>query len=436
MKKNLTIAFLMFALISFGQEDYNKWSVGLNIGSHDGMNPVTTSVTKVWQVHHYGLNGRYMMNSKVGVMLDVGYDLFKFKTLDVKTNYVRTSLQGVVNMGNILCFDTWTSRIGLLVHGGFGISNMWQDVNTTPLMTDSSVTPLFNKTDDMFNYIFGVTPQIRLNDRFSMNVDLSFTFHSAMDATFDMQRENPRNTGIDSYFLNLSIGATYSIGKNKKHADWSPSSCMSVPEMTEVDNSKYDAYESRITKLEQMLANKEEIADRDNDGIADEFDLCPDVKGLYSDNGCPDTDGDGVDDLKDKCPDVAGLHSNNGCPEIEEDVKRVMAKALKGVQFETGKAILLARSNKLLDDVAEVMEDHPEYYININGHTDNVGEAEANMTLSINRMQAVLNYLTAKGVAVERMHGKGYGETVPKVSNENKAGQATNRRVEFEVVFE
>ena len=51
-------------------------------------------------------------------------------------------------------------------------------------------------------------------------------------------------------------------------------------------------------------------------------------------------------------------------------------------------------------------------------------------------MQVVVDYLAAKGVAVERMHGKGFGETAPKASNENKAGQAINRRVEFEVVFE
>ena len=43
----------------------------------------------------------------------------------VNTNYWRTSVQGVVNVGNLLCFDTWTKRIGLLVHGGAGVSHLW-----------------------------------------------------------------------------------------------------------------------------------------------------------------------------------------------------------------------------------------------------------------------------------------------------------------------
>ena len=433
MKKNLTLLFLLFTLISFGQEDYNKWSVGLNFGSHDAMHP-TPKFTKAFQLHHFGANGRYMMNSKVGIMLDVGYDYIDTYDNPVNTNYWRTSVQGVVNVGNLLCFDTWTKRVGLLVHGGAGFSHLWlnKDLRTVENPSD----PLFKGVDDMLNYTFGSTVQFMVTDNISLNADLSFVFHNSQTYRWDYSAKNHLNTPIDGTMINTSIGASYYFGKNKKHADWSPSNCMSSPETSPVDNSKYDAYEARINKLEEMLANKEVIIDKDNDGIADEFDLCPDLKGLYSDNGCPDTDGDGVDDLKDKCPDVAGLHSNNGCPEIEEEVKLVMAKALKGVQFETGKTILLARSNKALDAVAEVMEDHPEYYLNINGHTDNIGGTDANMVLSIGRMQAVVDYLAAKGVAVERMHGKGFGETAPKASNENKAGQATNRRVEFEVVFE
>ena len=161
MKKNLTLVFLLFTLISFGQEDYNKWSVGLNFGSHDAMHP-TPKFTKAIQLHHFGANGRYMMNSKVGIMLDVGYDYIDTYDNPVNTNYWRTSVQGVVNVGNLLCFDTWTKRVGLLVHGGAGFSHLWlnKDLRTVENPSD----PLFKGVDDMLNYTFGSTVQFMVTD--------------------------------------------------------------------------------------------------------------------------------------------------------------------------------------------------------------------------------------------------------------------------------
>ncbi|PHN07492.1 OmpA family protein [Flavilitoribacter nigricans] len=63
----------------------------------------------------------------------------------------------------------------------------------------------------------------------------------------------------------------------------------------------------------------ETVADRDNDGVPDREDLCPDVAGVIGLNGCPDADGDGVTDGDDACPTVAGLASLAGCPDRDED---------------------------------------------------------------------------------------------------------------------
>tara|TARA_B110000285_G_scaffold210133_1_gene251746 strand:+ start:288 stop:1589 length:1302 start_codon:yes stop_codon:yes gene_type:complete len=433
MKKNLTALFLMLTLVSFGQNDFNKWSAGISIGSHDGMHP-TPKFTKVFQLHHFGANGRYMMNNKVGIMLDVGYDYIDTYNNPVNTNYWRTSFQGVVNVGNLLCFDTWTERIGLLVHGGAGISHLWlnKDLRTETDPQD----PLFKGVDDMLNYTFGATAQFLITDRISLNADLSFVFHNGQTYRWDYAKENHLNTPIDGTMINVSIGASYSIGKNEKHIDWSPSNCMSSNGTTSSDNSKYDAYEARIIALEEELANQEVVADRDGDGIADEHDLCPDVAGLYSDNGCADTDGDGIDDLQDKCPNVAGVRINDGCPAIDKEVEKVMAAALKGVQFESGKAILLERSNTVLNNVVEVMKDNPTYYLNVFGYTDSQGDDAENLLLSKERAAAVTAYLTQKGVEASRLHANGFGEAGPKASNDTDAGRALNRRVEFIVVFE
>ena len=59
--------------------------------------------------------------------------------------------------------------------------------------------------------------------------------------------------------------------------------------------------------------------DRDNDGVADKDDKCPDVAGKPELNGCPDADGDGITDAEDACPDVFGLKEFNGCPDTDGD---------------------------------------------------------------------------------------------------------------------
>jgi hypothetical protein len=62
-----------------------------------------------------------------------------------------------------------------------------------------------------------------------------------------------------------------------------------------------------------------EVKDRDNDGVLDVNDKCPDVPGIAALNGCPDKDGDGIADSEDKCPDVAGLAKYGGCPIPDTD---------------------------------------------------------------------------------------------------------------------
>ncbi|HQU99761.1 MAG: OmpA family protein [Bacteroidia bacterium] len=175
--------------------------------------------------------------------------------------------------------------------------------------------------------------------------------------------------------------------------------------------------------------------DRDGDGIIDSEDLCPDVKGPAANKGCPDRDGDGVLDKDDKCPDVKGIASNKGCPEVKAEVKEVFRKALQGIQFETGKDVIRKNSYSILDQVAKIMVDNPEYKLLVNGHTDNVGKPESNMILSQKRADAVKKYLTAKGVDAGRMTATGYGDTKPVADNKTTAGKKENRRVEFVVEF-
>jgi len=178
--------------------------------------------------------------------------------------------------------------------------------------------------------------------------------------------------------------------------------------------------------------------DSDGDGVPDNLDKCPDTpKDVQVDaNGCPlDRDGDGVPDYLDKCPDVPGIAANKGCPEIKAETKKIFAKALQGIQFESGKDIIKKSSNAILNEVVKVMNENPSYNLEINGHTDNKGTAAMNLNLSQRRAEAVMTYLTKHGVDASRQSAKGYGLTMPVADNATAEGRAKNRRVEFKVNF-
>jgi outer membrane protein OmpA-like peptidoglycan-associated protein len=175
------------------------------------------------------------------------------------------------------------------------------------------------------------------------------------------------------------------------------------------------------------------VRDRDNDGIPDADDACPDQRGLPAFKGCPDTDGDGLADKDDRCPDKAGPISNKGCPEIKPEDKAKLERAVKLVQFQTGKATLLNKSYAILDEVVAVMNQYPDYSLNIGGHTDSAGDDKMNQALSEKRAKTCYDYLLSKGIPAARMSHAGYGETQPKADNKTAAGREQNRRVEFEL---
>jgi outer membrane protein OmpA-like peptidoglycan-associated protein len=107
---------------------------------------------------------------------------------------------------------------------------------------------------------------------------------------------------------------------------------------------------------------------------------------------------------------------------------------LNNIFFESGKAILKPESFVELDKVANFLNDNPEMKIEIGGHTDNVGNAKLNQQLSLARANSVRDHILSKGISADRIVAKGYGLEKPVTSNATKAGQATNRRVEFTVL--
>jgi OmpA-OmpF porin, OOP family len=104
---------------------------------------------------------------------------------------------------------------------------------------------------------------------------------------------------------------------------------------------------------------------------------------------------------------------------------------LYGFQFDTGKAVLKDGSRATLTELGKVLQDNPTLRIEVIGHTDDVGGAPANQTLSEARAAAVADALVSgSGVASNRITTRGMGQTAPVVANTNDTSRARNRRVE------
>ena len=105
-----------------------------------------------------------------------------------------------------------------------------------------------------------------------------------------------------------------------------------------------------------------------------------------------------------------------------------------GLMFKINSSEISESYKSDLGSAAEVFVKYPETNITIEGHTDDTGSDDYNMTLSEKRAVAVKNFLQSKGVAEQRMTVKWYGETQPKYPNDNEANRQKNRRVELGVV--
>ena len=225
---------------------------------------------------------------------------------------------------------------------------------------------------------------------------------------------------------------------------------------------------------------REHLSDRDNDGIPDDIDACPDEpedhKGNDPNDGCPlppDRDGDGIPDAYDKCPDEPedkdGIDDGDGCPEDDADkdgvpdavdacpkepgppsadakkngcpsfikVEGNVVRIMQQVHFATNSASILPDSFPMLTEIANLLKANPAIKrMSIDGHTDNRGSAELNKRLSQDRANSVMRWLTQHGIEASRLEAHGYGLERPIDDNNTDAGRAANRRVEFKILEE
>lgn len=188
--------------------------------------------------------------------------------------------------------------------------------------------------------------------------------------------------------------------------------------------------------------------DADEDGVEDQADRCPNTPLQVPVNryGCPsDSDGDGVFDIDDRCPDSAPATAvdASGCvPATPPSAAAVTAPPVAAtavasqpgfrldVHFAEGKSAIPAKYESQLAAAAEYIKNNPAARFVVEGHTDSIGNEQANQTLSQKRAESVRNALVRQfGIAADRLAARGFGEKQPIADNSTPEGRLLNRRV-------
>ena len=116
-----------------------------------------------------------------------------------------------------------------------------------------------------------------------------------------------------------------------------------------------------------------------------------------------------------------------------EPIKLASSFVFTQVLFDNNSYALLPASLPELNKLVQILEENPNMHILISGYTDNIGKDADNLILSTNRAKSIVNYVSGKGIATERLTYKGFGSDNPIATNETAAGRALNRRTSFTI---
>lgn len=121
--------------------------------------------------------------------------------------------------------------------------------------------------------------------------------------------------------------------------------------------------------------------------------------------------------------------------EARVEVKADKIEIKEKIQFELNSSVIKPESFSLMDEISQVIVDHPELQeIAIEGHASSEGNANVNTRLSDDRAKSVMAYIVKKNVDAKRLTAKGYGSSKPIADNATEEGRIANRRVEFKIV--
>ena len=220
MKHLFTILFTVVALFSNAQF-IKKLSLDVNVGGRFG-GAVADSVPnyKVSPGIHADGGVRYQLNELLSIRGGLSYDGFKTSrdklndldtaNLEDNSSLISGSIEAVVNLKKLKFMSFIPEKIGLNFHAGFGLSTLF-NTNFTDAAEKAGIKfsdPGLKGNDDMINIVLGLTPQFKLNDKISINLDLSTKLLVKQSLYVNPGQDSRVNDKMGNIF-NVAVGATY-----------------------------------------------------------------------------------------------------------------------------------------------------------------------------------------------------------------------------------
>lgn len=443
MKKVTLLSLVLFSgLASFAQENkvqkdtsstINKYTIELTTGQSKGVNPYTdgyfsSSDNKVLGtivINSFNLGVRYMINPVFGIKTDLGYVNLKNKpgttSLPFEMKVYSLGFQGVINANRLLGLEKQFGRFGMLLHGGFQVSQM--SPNTEDELNPANpadVVRYHNSGLKEYNIglMYGFSPQYRIYNRISLIGDISivnsFRQHFAWDGAYSDSKNN-----LSGQLVAMSLGLTYSIGKDKIHGDWA---LVQDKKMEQIESMK-----KRVEDIETLMG------DMDKDGVADYLDQENNsVAGV-----AVDTRGKMVDINKNGVPDELERYIENNQKEVynTQNANTIIQLINEGyicAYFETNKVNPTDISSPGIDFIRTFLKNNRKASVEIFGHADEIGSNESNISLAEGRASAVKAILIKAGIEESRIKVISKGED-PSVQVDSEGARKLVRRVTFKV---
>ena len=388
------------------KNDFDKWSIEIGGGINKPFRTFTPGyTTEPANFFTADLGVRYMFNNKFGLKLDFGYNKLQNAddTAEFDSNYLRADLQGVINLGRVLNFEDWTNTFGLLAHGGAGVYRLSFDDDA------------FDGEDWGANLIGGLTAQVKLSNSIALTADVTGIVNGLQNKTFDGY-SNTNNT-IDGLMVNGTIGLTFYLGKNEKHADW----------VTDIKSDELAALEERIGSVETMMN------DTDKDGVPDYLDAEPNT----TTGVAVDTKGRAIDRNNNGVPDELESYIENKTKEIAAaggtggtDLEGLINGGYVNVYFDFNKDMPNSSSVTGINFLTKYLKENLSAKTDVIGYADEIGNSEYNKALSQRRAENFKKILVDSGIDASRLNIVGNGEDTS-VNKDSKQARQVVRRVTF-----
>ncbi|MGF7082448.1 OmpA family protein [Mucilaginibacter sp. UYCu711] len=419
-----------------GSGQYNTWSIGINVGATSptlatgGSSDFNGNLVRLG----YGVSLRKQLAHSFGLQLDVrggrvdanagdgvpgqiaakpfvGDGVTMQRFVSSSSSFWQGSLSAVVNVATI-DFLRRENSVNFFLNAGAGLAMYKPNIkgygtNGTDGTWEEYRTADGSAIKELVIPV-GVGVKFKMSDRTALN--LGYTENFIDGDNFDGVRKSYPTKDHYSYGY---VGLEWTLGSSSKPSlEWVNPVAMMYDELyDEALRKEVAALKGRVTNVENAVNDLKK--DSDGDGVADQFDKCPNTPAGTV------VDGSGCAIVFPKA--VEAVSTGNGM---------APAEAYSAIQFEFDSSVLRTSSYPVLDATSADLRASGAK-VELDGFASSEGTAAHNLALSKDRANSVKTYLVNSGVDSKKIKVKAYGETMPIADNSTEEGRVLNRRVQF-----